>query len=379
MLAGTHSETISSGRIALVGERADVVKDAEKETGKELHRRILADAMRNADIVLAHVVENQGACPDETASIIKMSAILSSGHRVSPVQELQFWSAYSKLADRLKPATVSEVVIYHQSQGKHFSFKNYVLTGITVGLVTFAMLLSLFYMTDGTLLAKQLEAYLNCIQQGPSAAIADSSPADDQTSTTTDAASKVNCVTVTDDKPVISDSGRPSETIVARPHQYFVVDEMGYSLYAWRHFYFFAPYSKTKYLAKKLRETNSFTLANYQHEKAKVQLQLFNFWILPCLLGTLGALTQAVRAISGRLSERRGLLKTDTVQYFFSVLLGAAGAIVVGVFSSSRALPSTLAAVPPLILAFLVGYNANLVFSLIDAMIDNLRGAFAKK
>jgi hypothetical protein len=79
------------------------------------------------------------------------------------------------------------------------------------------------------------------------------------------------------------------------------------------------------------------------------------------------------------LSERRGLLKTDTVQYFFSVLLGAAGAIVVGVFSSSRALPSTLAAVPPLILAFLVGYNANLVFSLIDAMIDNLRGAFAKK
>jgi hypothetical protein len=378
MLAGAPNQVISSGRVAIVGERADV-KDDEKESSKELHRRILADAVRNADIVLAHVVENQGTCPDETASIIKISAILSSGHRVSPAQELQFWSAYSKLAERLKPATVSEVVIYHQSQGRHFSSKNYVLAGITVGFVTFAMLLSLFYMTDGTLLAKRLEAYLTCVQQDPSAAIAESSPADGQTSTTTKAASNVNCAAVTHDKPVISDSPKPNESTAARRHEYFVIDEMGYSLYAWRHFYFFAPQSKTQYLARKLGETNSFTLGSYQDEKAKVQLQLFNFWILPFLLGTLGALTQAVRAISGRFSERRGLRKTDTVQHFFSVLLGSAGAIIVGVFSSSSALPSTLAAVPPLILAFLVGYNANLVFSLIDAMIENLRGAFAKK
>ena len=66
------------------------------------------------------------------------------------------------------------------------------------------------------------------------------------------------------------------------------------------------------------------------------------------------------------------------LQYVFSVLLGSAGAIIAGVFSASESLPSTLADLPPLVLAFLVGYNANLVFSLLNSMIENLKGAFAK-
>jgi len=255
---------------------------------------------------------------------------------------------------------------------------------LAVPVFTVTMLLSLFYATDGTLLAKSLAAYLDCARASaptepapPSASGQTVSAVDQAVSVAAIVDQSANCLAVTNAQPqilAVQAQGDGKD----KPHGNFLIDELGYSLYEWRKVYFFSVKSKSEYLGEKLTETNSFVLASYQLEKARVQIQLFNSWILPFLLGTLGALAQTVRSISARLAEKRGLKKTDILQYVFSVLLGSAGAIIAGVFSASDSLPSTLADLPPLILAFLVGYNANLAFSLLDSMIENLKGAFAK-
>lgn len=374
-------------RTASTSSTASTTRKSIKDSADEVHRQSLADAVKNAHIVLAYVAEheNKALSPAEIEPVIKTSAALSSGQPLDQALELQFWETYSKLAETLKPSSVSEIVTYYESQQQHFSLKAYVLPVLAVPLFTVVMLLSLFYATDGTLLAKSLAAYLDCARA--SAPTAPTPPSGSgQTVSAVDQAISVaaivdqsaNCLAVTDAQPETLHIAAQEDGGPDKPHQNFLIDELGYSLYEWRKVYFFSVKSKEKYLEEKLFETNSFVLASYQLEKARVQIQLFNSWILPFLLGTLGALAQTVRSISARLAEKRGLKKTDILQYVFSVLLGSAGAIIAGVFSAADSLPSTLADLPPLILAFLVGYNANLVFSLLDSMIENLKGAFAK-
>ena len=242
--------------------------------------------MKTAHIVLAYSAEHENKVLSATdiEPIVKTSAALSSGQSLDNALELQFWETYSKLAETLKPSSVSEIVTYCESQQQHFSLKTYLVPVIAVPIFTVTMLLSLFYATDGTLLAKSLycASYLDCARASapidpapPNSGEHTVSAVEQAISVAAVADNSANCLAVTDPLPQLKLACQSEDP--DKPHQNFLIDELGYSLYEWRKVYFFSVKSKSEYLDEKLSETNSFVFASYELEKAPGPDPTFQF------------------------------------------------------------------------------------------------------
>lgn len=105
-------------------------------------------------------------------------------------------------------------------------------------------------------------------------------------------------------------------------------------------------------------------------------LEALQSYILPLIYGLLGALIYVLRSL---LKEIKLLTYTfdSEIRFRLRITLGSLGGMVVGWFFKPQGVDS-LASLSPMAMAFLMGYNVDLLFSMMDKMIDNIRDAIEK-
>jgi hypothetical protein len=141
-------------------------------------------------------------------------------------------------------------------------------------------------------------------------------------------------------------------------------------------------------------------LKNLQNEKQSLELQkktqsiqetsrraqlvglfvliILQSYLLPLLYGLLGASTSSLRQLSREIDDVEFSDK-KRIQHVLRIALGALSGIMVGWFSFLYEGTTLLGSVPPLAIAFLVGYNIELFFSLMDRLIDAVKRPENKK
>jgi hypothetical protein len=101
-------------------------------------------------------------------------------------------------------------------------------------------------------------------------------------------------------------------------------------------------------------------------------LEVIQTYILPILYGLLGAFAYILRKLSKELSEKSFSVESK-IKHVLRLHLGAMAGLSVGWFFGDTASDTiNISSLSPLALAFLAGYNVDLVFTLMDRFIESL-------
>jgi len=105
-------------------------------------------------------------------------------------------------------------------------------------------------------------------------------------------------------------------------------------------------------------------------------LKVLQGYILPLMYGLLGAFIFVLRSL---LKEIKSITYTFSceIRYRLRLTLGALGGMIVGWFLKPEE-ATALASLSPMALAFLMGYNVDVLFSIMDKAIDNIKLAIDK-
>ena len=122
-------------------------------------------------------------------------------------------------------------------------------------------------------------------------------------------------------------------------------------------------------LQRSLHEVRIVFFENIQ--AADFVLGAFQNYLLPLLYGLLGALIFVLRELSREIKQLTYGFDSE-IRFRLRLTLGALGGLIIGWLL--RIEDSTqLASLSPMALAFLVGYNVEILFALMDKLIDNMR------
>jgi hypothetical protein len=102
---------------------------------------------------------------------------------------------------------------------------------------------------------------------------------------------------------------------------------------------------------------------------AKATLKAMSAYVLPLLYGLLGATAYVMRSLSQEISEVT-FSHVSNIRFILRLVLGMLSGISVGLILTQDTLPTTLAAITPLALAFLAGYSVELLFTAMDRLIS---------
>lgn len=100
-------------------------------------------------------------------------------------------------------------------------------------------------------------------------------------------------------------------------------------------------------------------------------LEVLQSYILPLLYGLLGAAIFVLRSATQEIEQVTYRMGSD-IRYELRLALGALGGLAIGWFLVPEELSSFLRTVSPLALSLLVGYNIELLFSVMDSFIDKI-------
>jgi hypothetical protein len=117
-----------------------------------------------------------------------------------------------------------------------------------------------------------------------------------------------------------------------------------------------------------LRLGQARTISLAIEEKANLFVGILLSFILPILIGTIGAIAYVIRAISDQIKTST-FSTSSPIQHLMRVALGALSGLVVGLFNGL----SSQISLPPLAIAFLAGYGVEAVFSMFDGLIRKFR------
>lgn len=100
-------------------------------------------------------------------------------------------------------------------------------------------------------------------------------------------------------------------------------------------------------------------------------LTTFQGYLLPLLYGLLGALIFVLRSL---MNEVKSMVYTPNseIKFRLRITLGALGGMIVGWFLKPEE-SNAIASLSPMAIAFLMGYNVDMLFSIMDKAIDNIR------
>lgn len=110
---------------------------------------------------------------------------------------------------------------------------------------------------------------------------------------------------------------------------------------------------------------------------AEAVLKVLQGYILPLLYGLLGAFIFVLRSLSGEIKSITYNYDCE-IKYRLRLTLGALGGMIIGWFLKPEDIQVS-ASVSSMALAFLMGYNVDVLFTLMDKIIDNLSQNIDKK
>ena len=105
-------------------------------------------------------------------------------------------------------------------------------------------------------------------------------------------------------------------------------------------------------------------------------LNSFQGYILPLLYGLLGAFIYVLRSLMGEIKSLTYSYDSE-IRYRLRLTLGALGGMIIGWFLKPDE-AGAVASLSPMALAFLMGYNVDLLFTLMDKLIDNMKRSIEK-
>ena len=105
-------------------------------------------------------------------------------------------------------------------------------------------------------------------------------------------------------------------------------------------------------------------------------LNSFQGYILPLLYGLLGAFIYVLRSLMGEIKALTYSYDSE-IRYRLRLTLGALGGMIIGWFLKPDD-AGAVASLSPMALAFLMGYNVDLLFTLMDKLIDNMKRSIEK-
>jgi hypothetical protein len=109
---------------------------------------------------------------------------------------------------------------------------------------------------------------------------------------------------------------------------------------------------------------------------AEAVLKVLQGYILPLLYGLLGAFIFVLRSLLGEIKSITYTYDCE-IRYRLRLTLGALGGMIIGWFLKPEDVQMS-ASVSSMALAFLMGYNVDVLFTLMDKIIDNLRQSIDK-
>lgn len=109
---------------------------------------------------------------------------------------------------------------------------------------------------------------------------------------------------------------------------------------------------------------------------ADAVLQVLQGYVLPLMYGLLGAFIFVLRSLLGEIKALTYTISCE-IKYRLRLTLGALGGMIIGWFLKPEE-ANSLASLSPMALAFLMGYNVDVLFSLMDKIIGNLKQAIEK-
>lgn len=106
---------------------------------------------------------------------------------------------------------------------------------------------------------------------------------------------------------------------------------------------------------------------------ARTILESLSKYLLPLLYGLLGACVYVLRTLSQEIKNLVYTVESD-IRFQLRIYLGALAGLAIGWFVTEQSAPGVLQSVTPIALAFVAGYSVELMFSVMDTIID----AFSK-
>ncbi len=127
-------------------------------------------------------------------------------------------------------------------------------------------------------------------------------------------------------------------------------------------------------LKRKLHEVRIVYFENIV--SADFVLHAFQAYVLPLLYGLLGAFIYVLRSL---MVEIKSLTYTfdSEIRFRLRLTLGALGGMIIGWFLKPDD-AGAMASLSPMALAFLMGYNVDLLFTLMDKLVDNIKQSIDK-
>ena len=107
---------------------------------------------------------------------------------------------------------------------------------------------------------------------------------------------------------------------------------------------------------------------------AQIILESLSKYLLPLLYGLLGACVYVLRSLSQEIKNLIYTVESD-IRFQLRIYLGALAGLAIGWLITEQSAPGVLQSVTPIALAFIAGYSVELMFSVMDTIID----AFTKE
>ena len=287
----------------------------------------LRRAIDDSSLLIEFIASSNKPVPkEEVTCLIRIQHAYAVKPVLSEDDEAAFWLAYGALASAIEPATVEG--IRNVAPNKHLGFfgwmwKNRWITGI-VSVIAFLYLVIQIYVVVGNTLVNRYNSAVTEL-------------------------SKISK----------ADPGNPKIDALANE-----IGRLSEQLADWNGFYLV-----------RAETTDQLT-------RAQILLDTLSSYLLPFILGWLGAATQILRSIARRIGQQ-SLNTTLLPTYYIRVLLGYLIGTVIGLFmlpsvAGSAANPlSFLTTLPLLTAAFIAGYGSEVIFTVLDKFVNDLRSYVA--
>jgi hypothetical protein len=288
----------------------------------------LKEALPRAEMLISFLAESERKIvPSKlTLDVSRIRNKVDRGEPLTPEDETTFWSAMSSIALQADPATVAGLE-HLETQAREKKWINYLSIKAQV---VFALILFVFiqaYVGIGVTMTTKFEARYAQIW---SANLQDDSPANQKLRTE--------------------------------------IQSLDQQLQAWNKVW------RCPVQLRCFSSTDSISEVS-AGETAKNVVFLAQGYVLPLLLGWLGAGVNALRQINEDEKLRR-LSRVMIPGYRVRMLLGAIGGATIGLLISSGAEANGGLMVSPLAFAFLAGYNVEILFAMLDRLIRHVKDNF---
>jgi hypothetical protein len=304
----------------------------------EHRQRRLRKAIDDSSLLIEFLASSERTAPAEPlARIVAIQHAYAAKPELSEQDEAAFWLAYSALATAVRPATVEGIRYVAPNRNIGFlgwMWKNRWITG-TVTVIAFVYLIVQIHVVIGTTLVNRYN--------GAAAELAKASQAQPRDQDKIDA--------------LANDMSRLTGEL--------------------------ADWNSLEIATLYLTRTGVGDSAD-QLTHAQISLETSSSYLLPLILGLLGAATQVLRSVARRISQQ-SLNTTLLPAYYIRVLLGYIIGTIIGLFmlpsvAGNSANPfSFLTSLPLLTAAFIAGYGVEILFTALDKFVNDLRSYIAGK